>query len=111
MPELEALVEGNKRIVRATFRVPDEDGALTDPTAVTFTARKRREQGDPASAYAPTAYVYLAAPEVVRESLGIFKLTLEPVEGTWAVHVQGTQACHAAAEIGFVVDRAEALAT
>ena len=110
MAQLEVLVEGNKRIVRATFRVPDEDGVLTDPTDVIFTARRRREPGDQPSAYAPTVYEFGTDPEATRESLGIFRLTLEPSEGTWAVHVQGTQAAHAAGEIAFVVDRAEALA-
>jgi hypothetical protein len=109
MPDLEVLVEGNQRIVRASFRVPDENGTLTDPTTVTYTARKRREKGDSAAAYAPTEYVYLTDPEATREALGIFRLTFEPAEGTWDVYVKGTGAAHAAGEIQFVVDRAEAL--
>jgi hypothetical protein len=99
--ELEVRVEGNKRIVRATFRVPDDTGALTDPSAVTYTARKRGGT--------PTAYVYLTAGEVTRVSQGIFELAFIPAEGTWDVHVQGTGTAYAAGEIAFVVERARAL--
>ena len=108
---LEPQVEGNKWIITAEFRVPPGiGGVLTNPTTVTFTARRRRELGDTASAYAPTAYVMGVAPEVTNPSTGVFKLTFTPGQGAWSVHVQGTGAAHAASEIAFVVDRAEALA-
>ena len=113
MPALEVLVEGNQRIVRAEFRVPDEDGVLTDPTTVTFTARRRREIGDQPADYAPTVYTFPASSEVTKTTgvpNGSFDLRFEPEQGTWAVYVKGTGACHAAGEIAFVVDRAEALA-
>jgi hypothetical protein len=104
--DLNVLVEGNKRIVRARFRVPDEDGPLTDPSTVTFTARRRGG--------AATTYVWGTDPEVQRtpgQPVGSFDLEFQPGEGTWAVHVQGTGSAHAAGEISFVVARAEALAT
>lgn len=108
---LEPQVEGNKWIVRAEFRVPPgAGGVLTNPATVTFTARRRRELGDAASAYAPTAYVFGTDSEVTNPSTGVFVLTFEPAQGTWAVHVQGTGAAYAASEVSFVVDRAEALA-
>jgi hypothetical protein len=108
VPDLEVLVEGNKRIVRAWFRVPDEDGVLTDPTTLTFTAR--RQVGG--AWQAPTAYVFGTDSEVDRttgEATGVFDLEFVPEEGTWAVHVQGTGAAHAAGEVMFIVKRAEAL--
>jgi hypothetical protein len=107
---VEVLVEGNQRIIRALFRVPDENGVLTDPTSVIFTARRRREVGDVPSDYAPTTYTTGAA-EFSHPSTGTFELKFTPKQGTWWVHVAGTGACTAAAEIGFVVDRAEALVT
>jgi hypothetical protein len=108
---LEPQVEGNRWIITAEFRVPPgTGGALTNPTTVTFTARRRREIGDVASAYTPTAYVMGTAAEVTNPSTGVFLLTFTPGQGTWAVHVQGTGAAHAASEVAFVVDRAEALA-
>lgn len=102
MADLEVRVEGNKRIVRATFRVPDDAGTLTDPSAVTFTARRRGDM--------PTPYVYLSDSEVTRVSLGIFELEIIPAEGTWAVHVQGTGTAYAAGEIEFIAAHSEALA-
>ena len=64
MSELLEPQEGNKWIVRAEFRVPPgAGGVLTNPTTVTFTARRRRELGDAAAAYTPTAYVPGTAPE------------------------------------------------
>jgi hypothetical protein len=101
--ELEVLVEGNKRIVRASFRVPDDAGALTDPTTVTFTARKRGAASED--------YIFGTDAEVTKFAVGVFDFTYTPAEGTWAVHVQGTGAAHAAGEVQFIVSRAEALAT
>lgn len=105
MPDLEVLVEGNQRIVRARFRVPDDEGALTDPSTLTFTARRRGAS--------PTEYVFGTDAEVTRtqgEPVGVFDFSFVPEEGTWAVHVQGTGAAHAAGEVEFQVGRAEALA-
>ncbi len=118
MPDIEVLVEGNRRIVRARFLVPPETGVLTDPTAITFVARRRRESGDVPADYAPTTYGpftmgVLPTSEVSRTSgvpTGSFDFIFEPKQGTWAVYVKGTGAAHAAGEIAFVVDRAEALA-
>jgi hypothetical protein len=99
-------VEGNERVVRVSFRVPDDDGTLTDPTTVTFTARRR--QG--AIIDDPVVYVYGTDDEVEKESTGIFVLTFVPTAGRWTVHAQGTGNCHAAAEIDFQVNESAALA-
>lgn len=95
-------MEGSKMIVRAEFRVPNDAGVLTDPTTVTYTARKKGGT--------PTAYVYLTATEVTRVSVGIFEFTYTPAKGTWHVHVQGTGTAHAAGEVDFVIRDSEALA-
>ncbi|MCS7007854.1 MAG: hypothetical protein RMM28_10280 [Thermoleophilia bacterium] len=102
---MSVYMEGSRIGVQAEFRVPDDQGPLTDPTTVTFTAR-RRFQG---VLQAPTSYVYGTDPEVTRPSTGTYKLTFTPAEGTWYVHVQGTGAAHAAAETSFVIEHAEAL--
>lgn len=115
---IEVLVEGNQRIVRAEFRVPDENGVLTDPTTLTFTARRRREIGDQPADYAPQAFGpvtmgALPTSEIKRTAAvpnGSFDFTFEPEQGAWSVYVKGTGSAHAAEEIAFVVDRAEALA-
>jgi hypothetical protein len=101
--ELEVLVEGNKRIVRASFRVPDGAGVLTDPTTVTFTARKRGAASED--------YIFGTDSEVAKFATGVFDFTFAPAEGTWAIHAQGTGTAHAAGEVQFIVSRAEALAT
>lgn len=103
---MQVYMEGAQVIVHAEFRVPDDEGVLTDPTAVTFTAR-RRIGGvlEP-----PTSYIAGTDPEVTHPSTGIYELTFEPAEGTWYVHCQGTGAAHAAEEVSFVVEHAEALA-
>lgn len=101
MADLEVLVEGNKRIVRATVRVPDEAGVLTNPTTSTFTARKR-------GAVAQT-FVLGTNAEVTNPSTGVIELNFEPAEGTWAVYFKGTGAAHVAGEIQFIVARSEAL--
>lgn len=105
MARLQSWIEGNRAIVQATFRVPDEAGTLTDPTTVTFTARRRRGK----TIDAATEYVYLTDAEVVRVSVGVFKLTIDPLPGDWHVHVQGTGACHAAGEAEFTITAARAL--
>lgn len=105
MASLRVYMEGSKLIVHAEFRVPDDQGTLTDPTTVTFTARRRAG----GVLEAPTAYVNGSDPEVSNDSTGVFELAFEPEEGTWYVHVQGTGTAHAAAEVSFVVEHAEAL--
>jgi hypothetical protein len=105
MAAVDVFMEGTKAVVRAEFRVPDDDGVLTDPAAVTFTARHRLS----GVLQTPTAYVYGVAPEVTRVSTGIYELTFVPTEGTWYVHVQGTGPAHAAGEATFVIEHAEAL--
>lgn len=105
MASVSVYMEGSRIVVRAEFRVPDDDGPLTDPTTLTFTTR-RRNAGVLDS---PVAYEYGTDPEVARISTGIYELTFDPAEGTWYVHVQGTGAAHAAGEVSFVVEHAEAL--
>lgn len=100
-------MEGTKAVVRAEFRVPDDVGVLTDPTAVTFTARRRLS----GQLQTPTPYAFGTASEVTKVSTGIYELTFTPAEGTWYVHVQGTGAAYAAAEVTFVIEHAEALTT
>lgn len=102
MPTLSVYTQGNEIVVRAEFRVPDDAGVLTDPSTVTFTARKRSDTG--------TAYEYGTDSEVTRSSAGIFLLTFIPGPGHWYVHVQGTGTAHAAEKIEFDIDESEALA-
>ena len=114
MEVIDVIVEGNRRIVRATFLVPPRTGVKTDPTTTTFTARRRRESGDAATAYAPKSYVFGTDVEVQRaagEAVGVFELSFVPAQGTWHVYVKGTGAAEAAGEVTFVVKRAEALTT
>ena len=99
------MMEGTKAVVTAEFRVPDGDGVLTNPTATTFTARRRLA----GKLQTPTAYVMGTASEVTNPSIGILVLTFVPAEGTWYVHVQGTGAAYAAGEVSFVIEHAEAL--
>lgn len=109
MAAVSVFMEGAKVVVRAEFRVPDDDGVLTDPTTVTFTARRRLA----GVLQPPAAYAFGSASEVTRTAgvaTGSFDLTFEPAEGTWYVHVKGTGAAAAAGEVTFVVEHAEALA-
>jgi hypothetical protein len=76
-----AWMEGNQIVVHGEWRVPDEQGPLTDPTNVVFTARR-----------------------------GVYELRLVPAPGVWRVHVQGTGAAHAADEIAFRIENSGALA-
>jgi hypothetical protein len=103
---LSVIMEGSKVIVHAEWRVPDDAGVLTDPTAVTFTTR-RRSAG---VLQAPTSYVFPAT-EVTKPSTGIYEFAKVLEEGTWYVHAQGTGTAHGAGEISFVVEHAEALTT
>lgn len=102
---LSIYMEGSRVRVHAEFRVPDEDGVLTNPTSVTFTARRRLH----GVLQTPEDYIYGTDPEVTRPATGIYELTFEPPEGTWYVHCQGTGTAHAAGEVSFVVEHAEAL--
>lgn len=110
MTQIAARVEGNKWITTVEFRVPDENGTLTDPTTVVFTAtRLNRTASDAGDT--PTDYTYGTDPEVTRDSAGIYKFALVPADGRWAVHAQGTGAAYGAAEIEFVVTKSKALAS
>lgn len=106
MASLGVYMEGSKLIVHAEFRVPDDNGTLTDATTVTFTARQRLN----GVLQTPTEYVAGTDPEATHESTGVYELAFEPGKGTWYVHVQGEGTAHAAAEVSFVVEHAEALA-
>lgn len=102
MATLSVYTQGNEIVVRAEFRVPDDEGVLTDPSTVTFTARRRSDTATP--------YLYLTDSEVTRTSAGIFLLTFLPTPGHWYVHCQGTGTAHAAEKIEFDIDASEALA-
>lgn len=109
MTQIAARVEGNKWIITAEWRVPDEAGPLTDPTTVVFTAT-RLHQASSDGSDAATTYTYLVAAEVTRAAAGIFKLTFVPAAGRWAVHAQGTGAAYGAGEVEFTVSESKALA-
>lgn len=81
---------GDTASVRATFT--DLAGAVADPTAVTFRAKS------PAGVTA--SYVYPAAPEVVKESTGIYRFDLPCLlAGTYWVRWEGTGAVTASGEL------------
>jgi len=100
---LTIYMQGNKIIGRATFLVPDAEGALTDPSTVVYTARLNDD------AAIAAVYTYGVDSEVTRVSLGIFELAFIPDPGVWYVHVQGTGAAHAAGQVRFTIDRSGAL--
>lgn len=112
MAGVEVYVEGNKIIVRATWEtesVPasgDYDTA-TDPTTVTFTARRRTPAG---TLEAATSYVFGVASEVTKVSTGIYEFAFVPEPGRWDVHAQGTDAAHGSARVTFEIDESDALA-
>ena len=75
--------------IRATFT--NLAGAVTDPTTVTFRAKAPDET--------VTAYVYLTAAQVVKESTGIFRFDLAcSLPGTYWVRWEGTGAVAATGE-------------
>ena len=111
MPSIEVFDQGDKIIVRATWEIESVPGSQdydtpTDPTTVTFTARRRNLEG---RLEAATEYE-LADPEVVKISDGVFEFTHEPEPGKWYVHAQGTGAAHGAAKVEYELDESEALA-
>ncbi len=99
---IDVWMEGNKVVVHAEWRVPDDAGPLTDPTDVIFTARR----ADDASA----SYSYGVDAEVTKLSTGIFEFKYVPDPGVWRVHVQGTGNAHAADEVAFKIEKSGALA-
>lgn len=110
MPILVEILEGNRRKLTATFRVPG-DGAdlddfsswdLTDPTTVKL-FRKRLRAAD---ATIETFDYALAG--VTRESLGVYSKVLDfDTNGTWVLAAQGTGACRAYDEVAIVIKNAE----
>lgn len=98
-----SYVRGNEIVTRAEFRVPDEDGTLTDPTTITFTVKLQDRDST------ATAYVYGTDSEVTKASTGIYELSLTPGEGTWHVHVQGTGSVQAADETSFQIEHSMVL--
>ncbi len=104
MASITSYVRGNEVVSTAEFRVPDEDGTLTNPTAVTFTVREKE-------ADTPTAYVFGTAAQDTSPSPGIYKLTLvHDAEGIFHVHVAGTGTVKAAAEGTYEILHSRALA-
>lgn len=112
MAGIETYVEGGKLIVRATWETESVPASgdydtPTDPTTVTFTARRRTPQG---VLEAATAYVFGTDAEVTKVSTGVYELAFVPEPGRWAVHAQGTDAAHGSARVTFEIDESEALA-
>lgn len=104
--------EGNKMITRASWRTESAPGSgdydtLTDPTAVVFTARRRRPDGrfDPA-----TDYEFGVDAEVTRVSVGVYEFAHVPAPGRWHIHAQGTGAAQGAERDTYEIDHSEALA-
>lgn len=86
---------GQKPTLRATFK--DEDGALTDPTDVTF--KVRQPDGTETS--------YTTADGVTNDSVGVWSFPMPnplDAEGRWYWRAVGTGAVVAADEDHFIVD-------
>lgn len=102
-----SAIAGNVVTLAAALQTAVEEapcGRRVDPDTVTFTV-KRQTTADTA-----TTYVYGTAAEATRESLGVYLLTIEPGEGNWHVHCQGTGAAYAADEISFEIRHSRVLA-
>jgi hypothetical protein len=112
VPAIEVYTEGNKIIVRATWETESVPGSEeydtpTDPTTVTFTARRRTPAGQWEDG---EAYVFGTDGEVTKVSTGVFEFASVPDPGRWAVHAQGTGNAHGSDEIEFEIDASQALA-
>lgn len=112
MTTVETFMQGSKMIVRVTFETESVPGSmeydtLTDPSTVTFTARRRNPDGRYEEA---TAYVYGIDSEAQRVSQGVFEFAHEPDPGRWTVHVQGTGNAYGAVEATYEIEESEALA-
>lgn len=83
------ILAGNRRKFTVTFQVPDESGALTDPTTVTF-YRRRVDGSDAGEQWvAPD-------PAISHDSTGVYSLTIDFDDpGVFAVGAQGTGTCKA----------------
>jgi len=82
----EQFLEGNRRRYTATFKVPDANGALTDPSTVTF---YRRKLGSGLLTDRET-YVYGTDVAVVRDSVGVFHIDLSySDDGRYTVAAKG----------------------
>jgi len=101
---VEKFLEGNRRRYTATFKVPDQNGVLTDPTTITF---YRRKEADPN----PETYVYNTDIAVVREGQGIYHVDLSysssDADGRYWVGVKGTGTCEAFDELEVLVQKAK----
>lgn len=100
--QIEVFVRGNEVIVRATCKVPDENGTLTDPTTITYTVRQQGTE-------MRTTYTN-GAPEITNPSTGVWELAITPLAGRWTIHCQATGAVKAASEITFKIPESDALA-
>lgn len=109
---IEVYTQGNKIIVRATWEIESVPASgdydtPTDPTTVTFTARRRTPDG---ALEAAEAFVFGADSEVSKISDGVFEFAHVPEPGRWYVHAQGTNAAHGAERVTYEIDESEALA-
>lgn len=112
MSVVEVYLQGNQMIARATWQTESVAGSgdyntLTDPTVVTFTARRRTPAG---TLEAAISYVFGVASEVTKASTGIFELKFVPAPGRWYIHAQGTGAAYGSERAVFEIDESEALA-
>lgn len=95
----ETILEGNRRKLTATFRVPDEVGQLTDPDTVTFYIRHIKTG----------TLVTIAGVDVTHDGLGVYSVNhLFDVDGQYVIGAEGTGACAAYSEIVIVVENARA---
>lgn len=104
MAIVEQFLEGNRRRYTATFKVPDENGAVTDPSPVNFYRRKLGT--DPATL---ETYLYGVDDDVVRVSAGVYQIDLDyPTDGRYVIGAEGGGPCTAYAELDVVVGNAKA---
>lgn len=88
---------------KLSVRIYDEDGALADPTTLTFTMR------DPDNVR--TTYVSGTDAQIVRESVGVFHVYWDCVKtGRHRWRFAATGSIGAAAEAGFIVEHSDVLA-
>ena len=83
-------------LVKLDAKFVDEDGALTDPTATTFSIK--------VPAGTVTTYTYGVTADIVRDSTGLFHLDYSPTaEGIHYYRFVGTGACQTAEEKPFYI--------
>lgn len=110
--DIEVFLQGTKVIVRATWKTESvpasgDYNTLTDPTTITFSARRRKPDG---SMEAKTDYVFGVASEITKVSTGTYEFAKALAVGRWYVHAQGTGVAEGSGRVSFEIDESEALA-